>query len=406
MGFKEKQTKPNVCPSTVEVWRLKLKSFISATGSWSERHVVNKVEIQKEQWGKICIWCTVDFSSFPIYKEWRSLSFSLEMHQSDIDICDAHASDVLVQLLMKFVTESACKQKKRFSVSDWHRPIRNVRYQNQICASLLEKTKLFKFTNKTQNGIWTSQDLPKIKEAIKSVELGKQGRDGDYYFWRDSCGTSFGWRKTRTQLLEQVPSVWGTATHQQTKITVHASSSCTSIHLSIHPSVRPCSTIRPTAGWARSQQAAVCAHLGTVHVCSGRRGLARNRSWACRAFANRLAGIWGQKCGRGEEGEGGKKKKALRRQKKKKKKGEAGSGKLRRLSENEPGDLGLDSWMETIRSCLRLPVVSLWADAADSNSNIRANETETSETRLKRLPYPSVLRRAALSSCFSSAPRN
>ena len=87
------------------------------------------------------------------------------------------------------------------------------------------------------------------------------------------------------------------------------------IHPSLHPPIHP--SIHPPMPHSQPRtQPASCvrAHLGTVHVCSRRRGLARNPSRASRAFANRLAGIWEQewrkrerekstkkKCGKTEE---------------------------------------------------------------------------------------------------------
>lgn len=75
-------------------------------------------------------------------------------------------------------------------------------------------------------------------------------------------------------------------------ISVHASSPC--IHPSIHPPIHPAAHAPAVAHsqWGTEPASCLRAHLGTVHGCSRRRGLARNRSWASRAFANRLAGKW------------------------------------------------------------------------------------------------------------------
>lgn len=54
-----------------------------------------------------------------------------------------------------------------------------------------------------------------------------------------------------------------------------------------NPSTHP----RPTVIQKQSQAAALRAHLGTVHVCSRRIRITRNRNRASRAFAHRLAGI-------------------------------------------------------------------------------------------------------------------
>lgn len=143
----------------------------------------------------------------------------------------------------------------------------------------------------------------------------------------------------------------------------------------------------------------VCAHLGTVHVCSRRRGLARNHSWACRAFANRLAGIWEQEWEERGKGKSTEKKFWKGRRK------EAGSRKLRGREE---------AFWEWERRCGikflhgNYPKHSVHRSSSCSAMsdkrcrNIRTRERQLSQLLL--LPCPWALRWAALASGFSFAP--
>lgn len=102
------------------------------------------------------------------------------------------------------------------------------------------------------------------------------------------------------QLLVQVHTGWVRAKQEyaisRKRSECMPAAPCPSIHPSMlhsQPRTEPASCVR--------------AHLGTVHVCSRRREIARNHSWTSWAFANRLAGIWEQ------EWRKTKKKKALKR---------------------------------------------------------------------------------------------
>lgn len=130
-------------------------------------------------------------------------------------------------------------------------------------------------------------------QSIKRLEKGTEGEEGIFC---ETGGPTLGKQTLQEtqQLLVRVNTGWRRASQEhgisrQRSECMPAAHAQLSIHPSIHLTIHPYPSMLHHSQPRTEPASCVRAHLGTVHVCSRRRGLARNHSWASRAFANRLA---------------------------------------------------------------------------------------------------------------------